>query len=122
MTPRHPNVRARGSQEAPCIIGFGAGGVRAARANEPTAGMASGDPRQDNGNPVDQTAGQMVPYLGDATPMELNGNGGGVTDSQHGETENRPAQFLLRHVGAVAAEAARRATFYTVAEWSNAAG
>ena len=84
--------------------------------------MASGDPRQASGNPGDQTAGQMVPYRGNATPMELNGNGGGVTDSQHGERENRPAQLLLRHVGAVATEAARRATLFAVAEWSNSAG
>ena len=54
--------------------------------------------------------------------MEVNGNGGGVTGTQHGEQENRPEQFLLRHVGAVAANAARRATLLAVAEWSNSAG
>ena len=54
--------------------------------------------------------------------MELNGNGGGVTDLQHGEREDQPQHLLLRHVGNVAAAAARRATLFAVAEWSNAAG
>ena len=64
----------------------------------------------------------MVPYRGSATSLELNGNVGGVTASQRDEEENRPAHLLLRLVEAVAAEAAWRATLYTVAEWSNSAG
>ena len=59
----------------------------------------------------------MVPCRGNATPMEVNGTGGGVTDSQQGDEANRPEQILLRHVEAVAAEAARRETLFAVTEW-----
>ena len=64
----------------------------------------------------------MVPYQGNATPMDVYRNGGGVADGQQGEEANQPAQLLLRHVGGVAAAAARRATLYTIAEWTNLAG
>ena len=84
--------------------------------------MASGDPRQASGNPGEETAGQMVPYRGGPTPMEVNGNGGRVTEMQPGEREDQPEQLLLRHVGNVAAAATRRATLFAVAEWSQAAG
>ena len=64
----------------------------------------------------------MVPYRGNATPMEVNGNGRGVADGQQGEEANQPAQLLLWHVGAVAVAAAQRAMLYAVAEWTNSAG
>ena len=54
--------------------------------------------------------------------MEAHGNGGGVTDPQHGEEANRPEPLWLRHVEAVAAEAAWRATLRAVAEWSISTG
>ena len=78
--------------------------------------MASGDPRQEPGNLGDETAGKMVPYRGGPTPIEMNGNGGGVTDLQHGESEDQPEQLLLWYVGAVAVVAARRATMFTVVD------
>ena len=84
--------------------------------------MASGDPRQDHGNPGEQTAGQTVPYRGDATPMELHGTMGGVTDLQHGERDNCPEPLWLRHVETVAVEAAWRTTLQAVAERSNSTG
>ena len=93
-----------------------------ARANKPIVGMASGDLRQALGNPGEQTAGQTVPHRGNATPMEVYGNGGGVTDSQHGERANRPKPLWLRHVEVVAAEAASQAALLAVAEWRFSAG
>ena len=80
------------------------------KANEPIAKMASEDPREDRRNLGDQMAGQMVPYRGDATSMELKGTMGGVMDSQHGERENHPEPLWLQDLETVAAEAAWRAT------------
>ena len=84
--------------------------------------MALGDPCQGHGDPTNESSGQLVPYQGDPTPMEVNGNGSGVGDPQHGDEQHRPELLLLRQVGSVAAEAARRATLLTVAEWSSRAG
>ena len=117
MTPR--SFRSmRPGRRTPVPTGFGAGSVCATRNGEPTAKMASGDPRPDKGNPADQAHQAMVLYRGDATPMEVNGDGGGIVASRRGEEEHRPEGPMLQRVGAVAAAAARRATQLAVAEWT----
>ena len=75
-------------------------------------------------SPKEESALQLMENQADPTPKDVNGGngqGGSLVLVEHGEEDNRPEAVFLRRIGKVAAEAARRATLYTVADWTQRA-